>query len=232
MNAPFKLDPGSRVTVVDDDEIWREELSDTLRDFQFEPAIVDGSFEDRIDDLIFEIQNQNPTFVICDNRLQTGQMAQFYGSTVVERLVANKHPAMLLTTFGSPDRIRLRQSRFDIPVVVQRDSFQAEQLGQYFEICLREINSDPVDERKPHRSLIRIESISNDRVPYVDVIIPSWRPEHAVQIPLESIAPSIQSRIEVGGYLLGEVNIGAKLEDDLYFHNVNEFIAEPEDDRR
>src|SRR3546814_3014234 len=66
----------------------------------------------------------------------------------------------LLTTYGSPDRLMLASSRFEVPVIVQRDSFGAEHLGAYYEVCRRDIASDPVDERKPHRSIIRIDGKS------------------------------------------------------------------------
>src|SRR3546814_4933682 len=93
---------------------------------------------------------------VCSSDL----MAQFYGVSVVKKLIKRHRPAMLLTTYGSPDRLMLASSRFEVPVIVQRDSFGAEHLGAYYEVCRRDIASDPVDERKPHRSIIRIDGKS------------------------------------------------------------------------
>jgi hypothetical protein len=223
MNFHAMLEPASRVTVIDDDEDGCEEIMEMVRDFDFVPSTVNGSFDDRVDDLVQAIEAQDPKFVICDNRLQARQMARFYGVAVVKELVSRRRPAMLLTMYGSPDRLMLRQSRFDVPVIVHRDAFDPERLGDYFETCWREIIDDPVDARRPHRSLIRIDNITAGPIRQVDAVVPAWRPDHAVPIPIECIAEELHERILPGTYLLGDVNIGTKHEDELFFHNVNEF---------
>jgi CheY-like chemotaxis protein len=228
MNVIFSQPAPKRVLVVDDDEEGREDLMDSLRDLNFEPLEVTGMFDNRLDDLIAEIEAQNPNFVICDHRLQPKQLAQFPGVDVVKRLVSHKRPAMLLTMFASTDRLALRQSRFQVPVIVERDNFKPARVEEYFEICHREINQNPVDERKPHRSLIRIENVATDRQ-HIDAVIPSWRPEHAVPIPLECIAPQLHNELSSGAYLLGYINLGATSEDELYFHEVNEFAPAPKE---
>lgn len=162
------LAPASRVTVIDDDEDGCEEVMDLLRDLSFEPSTVSGTFGDRLGDMVKSIEANDPAFVICDNRLQARQLAQFTGVAVVRALVARQRPSMLLTMYASPDRLELRRSRFDVPVVVHRDRFDADHLGRYYEICRREILQDPVDARRPHRSLIRIESVRSGTVPEVD----------------------------------------------------------------
>jgi CheY-like chemotaxis protein len=229
MNVYAALAPSSRVTVIDDDDDGRDELMDVLQDLQFEPLAVTGQFDDRMDELIAEIEAQDPSFVICDHRLQPKQMAQFYGVALVKELITRRRPAMLLTMYGSSHRLELRQSRFNVPVIVGRDMFRPELLGDYFDICRREIEHDPVDERKPHRSLIRIDTVSNNETSQFDAVIPSWRAEHAVPIPIECIAMSLRGKIFNGIYLLGDVNIGAKTEDDLFFNNVNEIAPPPKD---
>lgn len=226
MNLQAMLAPASRVTIIDDDEDGRDQLMDELRDFRFEPSTVTGTFDNRLDDLVAAIEAQHPNFVICDHRLQPQQMAQFPGVLVVKELVARRRPAMLLTMYGSPDRLELRRSRFEVPVIVHREAFAGECLGEYYEVCRREIAADPVDERKPHRSLIRIDNIARAER-QIDVVIPGWRPDHAVPIPLECIAEDLRELITCGAYLLGDVNIGARHEDELFFHNVNEIAPPP-----
>src|SRR3546814_239393 len=117
----------------------------------------------------------------------------------------------LLTTYGSPDRLMLASSRFEVPVIVQRDSFGAEHLGAYYEVCRRDIASDPVDERKPHRSIIRIDGKSEmGHILQVDAVVPAWRPDHAVPIPIECIATELRDSIVPGMYLLGDLHIDRK----------------------
>lgn len=228
MNLQTMLAPASRVTVIDDDEDGCEGLMDTLRDFRFEPSTVTGSFGNRLGDLIAAIEAQTPSFVICDNRLQARQMAEFLGVAVVKELVARHRPAMLLTMYGSSDRLKLRRSRFEVPVIVDRDAFEAARLNEYYEVCRREIAADPVDERKPYRTLIRIDDIARAER-QIDVIIPGWRPNHAVPIPFECVADELHNVIARGTYLLGDVNIGSHDEAGLYFHNVNEIAPPPKE---
>jgi hypothetical protein len=228
MDLQLALVPESRVTVIDDDEDGCEELMDALRDFRFEPQAVTGSFDDRLGDLVAAIQAQDPAFVICDNRLQARQMAQFYGVSVVKELVARGQPAMLLTTYGSPDRLKLRRSRFEVPVIVHRDAFMPDLLGKYYDVCRREIIADPVDERRPHRSLIRIDGIAGggDEA-VVEAVVSAWRPDHAVQIPIGCISAQLREKISCGTYILGDINIGAKQEDELFFYNLDEIAPPP-----
>lgn len=229
MNAALALGPSSRVTVIDDDEDGREELMEALRDFNFEPVPIVGEFGTEIGRLLAEVEAQNSSFVICDHRLQPKQMAQFYGVELVRQLIDRKRPAMLLTMYGSSDRLELRQSRHAVPVIVARDAFQANRISNYFDICQREIEENPVDERRAHRTLIRIDGVSKDNPKQLDAVIPSWRPEHAVPILLESIDPKIHATIAAGCYLLGDVNVGARSEDELFFKNVNEVAPPPKE---
>lgn len=229
MNMHAVLRPASRVTVIDDDEDGCEEIMDILRDYNFEPLSVTGTFDDRLGDLVQAIEAQHPSFVICDNRLSTRQMAQFYGVSVVKELVSRRIPAMLLTMYGSPDRLVLRQSRFDVPVIVHREAFEAVRLAEYYEICRREILSDPVDARRPHRSLIRIDNVLNGPIRQIDAVVPAWRVDHAVPIPIECIAEHLHDKISAGVYLLGDINIGASDEDELFFHNINEIAPIPKE---
>lgn len=227
MNMNAVLAPRSRVTVIDDDEDGRDEIMDDLRDFQFDPSAVDGRFDDRLDDMLEAIEKTLPDFVICDNRLQARQMAQFHGVSVVKALVARRTPAMLLTMYGSSDRLQLREARFDVPVIVARDDFSLDRLGDYYEVCQREIVANPTDQRRPHRTLIRIDTLPLGAAQQVDAVVPSWRPEHALPVPMSCIAPAIRSQLAPGMYLLGDVNIGARHEDELFFHNVDEIAPPP-----
>ncbi|QBJ14618.1 hypothetical protein EYD00_13940 [Agrobacterium sp. 33MFTa1.1] len=223
---PMRL---SRVTVIDDDDDGREDLMDQLREFDMEPSAITGQYGREIDRLLAEIESQNPSFVICDHRLQPKGLASFFGVDVVKKLVERRHPAMLLTMYQSSDRLKLRESRDAVPVIIGRDAFRPELVGGYFEVCKREILADPVDERKPHRSLIRVDGLSQgvggEQV--LDAVVSSWSPDHAVPIPFSCIDPAIRDRVQVGTYLLGDVNIGSTSEDDLYFRNVNEVAPPP-----
>lgn len=217
------------VTVIDDDPDQREELMDDLNDYNIEPVTLEGPYGNDIDRLIGDVMTLNKPFVICDHRLQTQNFSSFNGSRVIQSLIQNGQPAMLLTMYQSTNRIELRSSRADIPVVVGRDSFDIENLGAYAEVCRREIANDPVDTRRPHRTLISVLEVEDNRNgPTIYVDVPSWKPEHALILPHECVAAELLQTLASGDFLLGAVNIGAENEEELFFKNVDERFTEDE----
>lgn len=217
------------ITIVDDDPDEREGLMDELRDHNIEPKAVDGRYGQDIGRLINDVVAIGSPFVICDHRLQSKNFASFNGSRVIEALGAANHPAMLLTMYQSTNRLDLRAARADVPVVVSRRDFDVSHLGTYAEICRREIANDPVDERRPHQTLIWINEIKDDHgAVELYVTIPSWQPDYAIILPTACIAANLIPKLRVGDYLLGDVNIGATEEDDLFFKNVNEIVKADE----
>lgn len=219
------FEPPQSVTIIDDDPEDREDLMDQLRDHGIEPRAVVGHYGKDINRLVADVLAIGSTFVICDHRLQTKNLASFNGSKVIRRLGMSKQPAMLLTMFQSNNRLELRQERAEMPVVVSRHDFDVDRLGAYAEICRREFADNPVDQRRPHRSLIGIRDIrSNHGLTELDVVVPNWRPDESIILPVECVAPDLIASLEAGDYLLGDVNVGAEDEDDLYFRNVNEIV--------
>ncbi|WP_299500447.1 hypothetical protein [uncultured Roseobacter sp.] len=213
------------VTIVDDDPESREDLMDQLRDHHIEPKAVDGRYGQDIDRLIADVCAIGSPFVICDHRLQTMNLASFNGSRVVEALGLSKQPAMLLTMYQSTNRLELREARADLPVVVGRHDFDVNKLGDYAEICRREFANDPVDGRRSHRTLIDIREIRHSHASVeLYVTIPNWRHNAAIILPEKCIARDLIPQLKVGDYLLGDVNVGASDEDDLFFRNVNEIV--------
>jgi hypothetical protein len=227
-NVAFaNIEPPPSVTIVDDDPEDREDLMDQLRDHNIEPKAIDGRYGADIERLIADVQAFGSPFVICDHRLQTKNLASFNGSKVIQALGSSKRPAMLLTMFQSTNRLELREVRAEVPVVVSRHDFDVNQLGVYAEICRREFANNPVDERRAHRTLINIKDIIHAHgTAELYVTIPNWRPDEAIILPLRCVDDKLIPQLKVGDYLLGDVNVGAEEEDDLFFKNVNEILEE------
>lgn len=217
----------SKVTVVDDDELVLEDLMDGLRDCDFEPMTLKDQYGNELDRMVREIQEQGSDFVICDHRLQPGGLASFYGLDVVQRLLQANRPAMLLTMYQQTDRTRmaLREARHLVPVIASRDDFEPEGVARYAEICIRELKKDPVEERRKHRTLIRVDWADPDNGnETIDVVISGWSPDHAISVPSGCIHPDILPHIRAGQYLMGDINIGAEREDDLFFTAIDEIV--------
>lgn len=222
------LNARSKITVIDDDELVLEHLMDGLRDLNYEPMTLKDQYGNELDRMVREIVEQNPDFVICDHRLQPFGLAAFNGLGVVRELLDAQRPAMLLTMYQQTDRMRmvLRSSRHLIPVIAGRDDFEPENVDRYAEIVIRELKKDPVDERRAHRTLLKVEWADPDTGnETVDVVVNGWSPDHAVTVPSACIDPAIRGKIRTGDFLLGNINIGAEREDDLFFTRIDEIVG-------
>ncbi|MFK4056855.1 hypothetical protein [Brevundimonas sp. NPDC046655] len=214
-----------RVAVIDDDEDGRDTIIDELGDHNYKGVAITGRYGSDIQRLLSEIEAQDPGFVICDHRLTAQQFASFNGLQVVEALIARKRPAMLLTTFQDPERITLRAARSRVPVIRGRDGFRIEEIARLRDLVQMEIDQKPVASRRPHQVLLRVEAV---RTQEVDVVVPSWRRDHALVVPRTLLGPAVRNVVKKGDYLLGDVNIGAAHEDELYFANLNEIVPPAE----
>lgn len=211
-----------RVAVIDDDDDGRDTIIDLLGEQNYTGVAITGRFGNDIERLLNEIETADPRFVICDHRLTAKQFASFNGLQVVEELIARKRPAMLLTTFQDPDRIVLRAARPRVPVIKGRDGFKIEEVSFLCDVVSKEIANEPVTSRKPHRVLLRVEAVRDNEI---DVVVPSWNRNHAFVLPKSILGMSVRGAVKDRDYLLGDINIGATSEEELYFANVDEIIG-------
>lgn len=209
------------VTVVDDDVEDRSQLVEDLADFGFETSVVEGRYGSNIDLLVKDIREFDSDLVICDHKLQPQQLATFSGAELVASLFQVQVPAMLLTMYKSPARVEILKHRDRIPVLVGRDEFGHEQLPGLpgiVELCRSEFAGEPAPSRRPHPVIVRVEDKravgASDFV--CDVVIPSWRPGHAITIPKECFSQRYWTAISPGDRFLGSVNIDAADEDELF----------------
>jgi CheY-like chemotaxis protein len=216
----------SRVAVVDDDDDDRDWLVEQLEEADIEPVPILGQFGNDLEKLIESIASSRADFVICDYRLQSTNFAAFSGATVVRKLKQNTMPAMLLTMYQSTNKLELRVVRDELPVVVSRNDFNSFDLSRYASVCIREIAGNPIDSRKAHRVIIGVLEVASDRgTKMFEVEVPSWRPGHAILLPESCIVESERTKIAKGLYMMGDVNIDARHEDELFFRNVNEIVG-------
>lgn len=220
------LAQNDRVAVIDDDDDGRDTLIDSLGDHHYVGVPIVGRYGSDINRLVQEIEAFNPRFVICDHRLTAQQYASFNGLQVVEKLIELKRPAMLLTTYQEPERTALREARWRVPVIKGRDRFTVDEVPTLFDIVRKEIADQPVASRKPHRVLLRVEAVRDNDI---DVVVPSWNRDHAFVLTKRSLGEKVRGVVKGGDYLLGDVNIGATSEDELYFAKVDEIVDGIED---
>ena len=217
------------ITIVDDDPQYRESLAEELTDHAFKANVIEGRYGKDLNRLVNDIIEFDSGFVICDHRLQGRNFASFNGAKVIRELSAAQKPAMLLTMYQDTNRLELRKNRVNLPVVVGRNEFDVNKIGAYAEICRREIAQDPIDERRAHRTLIRLEEVKKTQAGIdLFVVIPAWRPEECIVLPTDCVSTSLLPSLKSGAYLLADVNIGAPSQDELFFKRVDELVEPKE----
>jgi CheY-like chemotaxis protein len=206
-----------KVAVVDDDQQQREITGFLVEEAGYEPVILQAGFP-RVEDLVSSVQASSRA-AICDHRLSHRNFAAFDGSEAVAKLVQQLIPSVLVTQFSDMDAdVSIRRWRRYIPVLLQRDEANAEQIAQALETCEREIRGDVPPWRKPRQTLLRVDARSEeDGCDVVDAFIQGWRGgQRAVRFPLDLVPVHLRDVVVPGARLLTKVNIGADSAEEIY----------------
>ena len=204
-----------RIAIIDDKDDARDAMADSVEDAEFEPVIEIRELKS-IDKNIKEIMNKADA-VIFDYYLRTGNYANFNGAEVVSRLYALKFPALLITIYSKAVTDEIRIFRRNIPVLIPGLKVESNIIIEGIKKCMNEFNNVYSDDRKPYRTLIRIEEIDkNKKIAFA--VIPAWNPNLVVSIPLRLI-PANLIRGKPIIRLFADINIAAKKYEDLFFEN-------------
>jgi len=165
---------------------------------------------------------------ICDNVLQHGSTASFYGAEAVARLYDYRIPAILITQFFDQDYdVSIRKWREKIPVVLRKEDVEPVLIETGLLACLREYQNDIPPSRQTCRTLIRVirlEQEAGEQV--VDALVLSWDAQHPVRFPAALLSPNLQQSLAIDQYFIARVNTGAESPADLFFADF-ELAPEP-----
>jgi hypothetical protein len=206
--------PIKRVAVVNDTASAREEMADKIFEAGLEPIILSSRLSS-IDKCIATVTSQADA-AILEHHLKSGHYANFMGAEAIARLYRQHFPSLLVTAWADADIDNIRLFRRYIPVLVKTDHADSEIITQGFKQCLNEFENHYSPDRKPWRTLIRIEDIDRVRA-MVYALVPGWDPRNIVKFPLSLIAENLQPNLETETHLFAKVNIGAAHHNELYF---------------
>lgn len=214
-----RIEPGSRIAVVDDslDDLRRTSI--LLEDAEFEPVAINPSF-DTLDSLL-QVVAEKAVGLVCDHRLSHGAAVPFTGAQVVATSNQRHIPAVLITGYADLDeQTSIRRWRSSIPCML-RKRFDPEAIDRALQIAHREQVVGPAPDRVAHRTVVRIlrvDQIGAERI--VEVIVVAWDPIDAVLLPADIITSRIRhlSLEELPGMrFMANVNIHAKNSEELFF---------------
>ena len=226
---------GARVAVVDDIVEQAETIAGIAEEARLAPAIIsetDGVFQ-YTNQLLQLVQDNNCSAVICDHRLSQRGFASFTGAEFVATLYDRGMPAVLLSTFTAIDgdtSIKLHRAR--IPSLIPRSDLDPRRIMYGLQLSESELAGHTAPERKPWRTLVRIESIYREgETPVAEAILHTWRPDLAIRYPVELIEDSSirQYLLDNDSWpvrLFAEVNVGCDDANDLFLRSF-EWAPEP-----
>jgi hypothetical protein len=222
------ISEGSRVAVIDDIEEQAETTAGIAEEASLVPTIIseaDAGFQSPRQ--LFEfVKAKNCTSVICDHRLTPRGFASFSGAEFAAKAYVMNIPAVLLSTFSAIDgdtSIKLHRAR--IPSLIPRIDLDPGKIMDGLKRSESELAGQIAPDRKPWRTLVRIESVSEEgETPVADAIVHTWKPDLAIRYPLaliedESIRHFLMKNDNWPVRLFAEVNVGCDDANELFLQS-------------
>jgi hypothetical protein len=208
----------TRVDIVDDKPDARKIMAMTVDEANLEPVLENNQLPPLSQFVTAAIGKTDAA--ICDYKLSLGKYAQFNGAEAVAKFYDSKWPALLCTTYGKADIDAMRLYRRKIPVLIRTENLSPDTIAMGFEYCIRELKTNFSPDRKPWRTMVRIEEVDKEMVPPMFfVVLPGWCSIDKIRLPLDIIPSDLQKNIKPGVRFHAQVNKGAENQDDLYFDN-------------
>ncbi len=205
----------SRTLVVDDSRAVRESWAEVVEDADLEPVLLDGPFRSQRE-LLESVHTKNVQAVLCDFDLRSSNWAPAYGAKFVHEWNQMGIPAVLCTRYETQHLLEMRKWRDRIPVLLTPTELSPETLRSGIAEALAEIRGIYSPERRPWRTLVVCERVSERRF-YVRVPA-SHFPEREVVVLPSTVPMAVRDWLRRGGrFLHAHVNIGASRPQDFYF---------------
>lgn len=199
-----------RIHIIDDNEIFRETLEETIIDSNFIPLQQESIYNIQTF-LNNEILHHDA--IVTDHHLMKSSYSPVNGAEMTSICYDKKIPSLLVTKYETHTP-EIRKFRHKIPVIINPDDFQPDSLIRGLEICIDELNGKIRTDRKGWRTLLRVDYIDESNI---YVLIPGWNPNDIVMLNKTDLPKHIIEEIRPESRLHAVVNIGTEYSKDLYF---------------
>lgn len=199
------------IAVLDDDPSSRRAAKFSIEELGVKAILEAGPYNDfrAVDEM-----TKAADAAICDHHLRKNSYAVFDGAAAVAFCYQKRFPALLSTNWEGPQILGIRQFRRQIPVLLRPADIEPASITHGFEKCIREFQGSFDPDRKPWRTLVRIEDVDAD-VSQLYVIVPAWNPDQPIHLSYVSVPPEVRSAT-VGSRFHAQVNLGSERPEDLY----------------
>lgn len=206
----------NNIQIIDDDPDVRESYAYSVEEINVSPIIANGplpSLKKFIDQLIYKSDA-----AICDFQLQVKNYANFDGAHLVSQMYKKRFPAVLCTKYEQANIDEMRKYRRYIPVLLNPRELDPENLIKGFDLCIKEFDNIFTIQRKPWRTLIRVEERDLDNGD-IYVIIPAWDSDQVIKLNRQDLPSELIKKLDKNIRFHALVNIGAEFNQDIYFEN-------------
>jgi hypothetical protein len=206
----------SRVLVVDDDANARQGYSYPIEELKRIPVLEPGRIEDL--ETFIETLQARADAVLCDYHLKKKNYAVFNGDVIVAACYRREIPAVLCTTYTDSDITLMRGKRRFIPALLKPDEVSPDSIALAWQTCIDEFAGQFQPDRKPIRTLIKVEEVVLE-AEYLYVVIPSWNATSKVRLMFADLPKNIRALVEENRHFHAAVNIGTERPEDLFFES-------------
>lgn len=211
-----------KVHLIDDDPTVRGMYKYSVEDLDLSVDEISGPIDSFA--ALLDLFDPSRDAVICDLNLKTKNYSADNGDVIVSSLYRRRIPAVLCTRWAGHLSDEVRYRRREIPVVLNPTELSPDAISGAFQICANEFAGVFSRERRPWRTLVRVESGERAGAAHhrLDVVIPAWDPEVALSFVVPSdgsgAIAEICGRVSEGQEIrvFGNVNLGATSPDEIY----------------
>ena len=201
-----------RALIVNDEPDAREAYEYVVEDMGVSPYQVVDGLHDSMSPLLSKLQSAD--VVLCDFHLKKRDYAPYNGDQVLANCFQADIPGVLCTSFAEP-WIRRDCLRY-IPGIVRTGNLQPADLIGALKRCVRELDGEFAPDRRPWRTLVRVDDIDHNRHCFY-AVVPAWDVRTKVRIYNDNLPASIRALLEPDRRLHALVNTGADSSRDLFF---------------
>jgi len=204
-----------RITIVDDDPGARETYEYIWDDLHVQSKQEAGPINDS-GKFLKRMMKQSHA-LLCDYHLKKKVYATFDGDELVERCYKASFPAILCTSYTDYDLTLMRSRRRFVPILLKPNELDRDTIINGFERCIKEFKGEFLPSRKPWRTLVRVEEVELAEK-YFYAVVPGWNLRKKIRLYVDDLPREMQPLVTPGKRFHAQVNVGAKSEEELYFH--------------
>lgn len=202
----------SRVAIIDDDQHVRDVYGYTVEEADLSPVPYDQQLPAQPGQAV-EAFTRNSDAALCDNRLMVSGYAKYNGTKLVQTCYERSFPAILCTSYeANADEWRYYLPW--MPVRLKETELDPDALRSGIEICLKELTAGRREDRRPWRTLVRVEEVEARSC---FVVVPAWDTTQKVRLLLDDLPSTLASVLTEDLLCHAAVNLGAESLEDLFF---------------